>query len=274
VSEPDPAQLADEIVDQLIEELAKLGSTSVTLTGGEPTLAPRYREVISACKDRGMLTVLKTNATTFSLARAEQYASDPAHETHVSLYGSSPASHDGFTARRGSFKHTINGLENLSKLGLRCRVNCTAWRGNVDQLPAMKALVEDLVEDLGHYLVVDDTIWGRFNGDRSPKDLAVTTEQHRKLLDDGVIKPFEPAPCTAGAVKVKVDAEGGVSTCELLPVTFGNVNEASLSSIWESPSMASYGETTIEISDSRRREGALALACPGLNLLATGDRRG
>jgi MoaA/NifB/PqqE/SkfB family radical SAM enzyme len=131
-----------------------------------------------------------------------------------------------------------------------------------------------LVERIGHHLVVDDTIWGRYNGDRSPRDLSVTREQREQLLNDRIIKPFKPSPCTAGAVKVKVDAEGGVSTCELLPVTFGDVNEKDLISIWSSPEMSGYSETTIEISDRRRLEGALALACPGLNVLATGDRRG
>jgi MoaA/NifB/PqqE/SkfB family radical SAM enzyme len=270
VSEPNPSKLAAGVVDRLVEELRTLGSISVTLTGGEPTLVPRYREVISNFKDRGFLTVLKTNATTFNARRAELYAEDPAHETHVSLYGADAVSHDAFTEIQGSFRRTVEGLERLSGFGVRCRVNCTAWRGNVDQLPAMKILVERI----GHYLVVDDTIWGRYNGDRSPKDLSVTRQQREQLLKDGIIKPFKPSPCTAGAVKIKVDAEGGVSTCELLPVTFGDVNEADLVSIWSSPRMSNYSQTTIEISDKRRLEGALALACPGLNLLSTGDLRG
>jgi MoaA/NifB/PqqE/SkfB family radical SAM enzyme len=132
VSEPKPSKLADDVVDRLVGELRTLGSISVTLTGGEPTLAPRYREVITSFKDAGFLTVLKTNATTFNAARAELYATDPAHETHVSLYGAEAASHDGFTEVQGSFRRTIQGLEHLAHYGIRCRVNCTAWRGNVE----------------------------------------------------------------------------------------------------------------------------------------------
>ena len=270
IEEKHPARLDKKSIYDTISDLTELGALSVTVTGGEPTLAPEFQSVVTTCKDRGLLVVLKTNATTFNRDRATRYAVDPATETHVSLYAATADLHDEFTCSRGSFKRTVAGLSNLADQGIRCRVNCTVWRRNVDELHAMKALVENL----GHYLVVDDTIWGRHNGDTSPRQLALTRDQRDRLLSEGVIKPFSPSPCTAGAVKVKVDAEGGVSTCELLPVSFGNVHQRSLSDIWESPELSGYGRETISISNKRREEGNLALACPGLNLLATGTRRG
>jgi MoaA/NifB/PqqE/SkfB family radical SAM enzyme len=270
VSEPRAARLADSQIKKVIEDLVSLGCLNVTLTGGEPTLVPAYLNYISACKDRGLYATLKTNGTTFTRRRAQEYGHDPAHETHVSLYGASEGIHDAFTAIPGSFVHTVEGLRNLSDVGVHCRVNCVVWQGNVDQLTAIR----ELAEASGHEVEFDDTIWGRLNGDTSPTELAISAEERERLVDAGILAPFAPAPCTAGAVKVKVDAEGGVATCELLPITFGNVNDRSLTEIWRSPDLMRFGQRAVQVSNEKRQQGALDLACPGLNILRGGSLEG
>jgi MoaA/NifB/PqqE/SkfB family radical SAM enzyme len=270
VEEKHPAHLSDSAITKTIDSLVDLGCLYVTITGGEPTLAQNYRSYISMCKDRSLYTTLKTNATTFTKTRAQKYAQDPAHETHVSIYGASSATHDYFTAIQGSLHRTLEGMRNLAACGIRCKVNCTVWKGNVNELDGIRKLVEDN----GHYVVFDDIIHGRLNGDMFPLNLAIEQDERTRLVAAGILDSFKPAPCTAGAVKVKVDAEGRVGTCELLARSFGNVNQRPLADIWASPELVGFGETAMQISKERRLSGDLDRACPGLNILKTGTLEG
>ena len=274
VSEHQPAQLDPATCRRVLESLAELGCLDVTLSGGETTLHRDYRSVLSYAKDLHLYTALKTNAITMTQRNAEIYAEDPAHETHVSLHGSTADVHDRMTAIPGSFEKTIAGLRALAAVGIQCKIFVTIWKDNAHQLSEMK----DLIEGLGHTARWDDIIHGRLNGDSSPRDLRISAEVRSRLVDEGFLRPFIPSPCSAGAMKLKVSAEGGVTTCELLPEAFGNIHRNSLEDIWRSESLSGYGTRIREIA--KAPTGLLPIvssqknACPGLNLLNTGRLEG
>ena len=79
-------------------------------------------------------------------------------------------------------------------------------------------------------------------------------------------------------MKLKVGADGGVTTCELLPQAFGNVLREPLERIWRSEEYAGYGRRIIDIS--KRPNGLLPVLSgsrayvPGLNILNTGKLEG
>jgi MoaA/NifB/PqqE/SkfB family radical SAM enzyme len=274
VSELKPAQLDTETCRRVLDSLAELGCLDVTLSGGETTLHQDYRSLISYAKDLHLYTALKTNALTMTQRNAEIYAEDPAHETQVSLHGSTADIHDRMTALPGSFEKTMAGLRALAAVGIQCKIFVTIWKDHAHQLSAMR----DLIEELGHIPRYDDIIHGRLNGDSSPRELRISPEVRSRLVDEGFLRPFAPAPCTAGAMKVKVSAEGGVTTCELLPESFGNIHRDSLENIWRSESYSGYGRRIREIA--KAPTGLLPIissqknACPGLNLLNTGRLEG
>lgn len=267
VEEPVPSRLDENTIVRTIDELVSLGCVNVSLSGGEPTLVRGYTEYISSCKDNGLYTTLKTNGTTFTRQRAMSYARDPAHETHLSLYGAKAPTHDDFTKIPGSFERTLVGLRRLASAGIKCKVNCTVWRGNACELGA----IQHLIDGLEHEVVFDDIIHGRLNGDMAPLALRLTASDKRRLAEEGLLDgTFSPSPCTAGIAKVKVGADGAVSTCELLPAAIGNINENSLTSVWRSPEFATAGVDTVRSAARATSEGRPHHACPGLNLLTLG----
>jgi MoaA/NifB/PqqE/SkfB family radical SAM enzyme len=274
VSELKPAQLDVETCRRVLNSIAELGCLDVTLSGGETTLHKDYRSLTSYAKDLHLYTSLKTNAMTMTQRNAEAYSEDPAHETQISLYGSTADVHDRMTAMPGSFEKTMEGIRALSAVGIQCKIFVTIWKGNAHQLSEMK----NLIEDLGHLVRWDDIIHGRLNGDTAPRELRITPEVRSGLVDQGFLRPFAPAPCTAGAMKIKVSAEGGVATCELLPESFGNIHRDSLEDIWRSESYSGYGDRIRGIA--KAPTGILPIvssqknACPGLNLLNTGRLEG
>jgi len=262
--------VAREHVLGLLEELAELGCLEVTLTGGETTLHPDYRALVSAARSLHLVTTLKTNATTFTRERAAEYAADPAHATEVSLYGSTPEVHDAFTSTPGSFAKTTRGLAELAQAGVRCTVVSIVWERNAAQVGD----IARLVEELGHRVVFDDVIYGRLDGDRAPVALRATRDARDGLIAQGRLKPFEPSPCVAGQVKVKIDADGGIASCELFPGGFGNVWSSGFAALWRDPRFAGEADRVVQLSTSHREAEHAVRSCPAMNRLNTGRMEG
>lgn len=270
VSARPPAVVPTEDLLRLLDELAELGCLELTLTGGETTLHPDYRALVSAARALHLVTTLKTNATTFSRERARAYASAPAHATEVSLYGATAEVHEALTSTPGSFAKTLRGLTELAAAGVRCTVVCIIWEQNAAQ-------VEDiarLVEGLGHRVVFDDVIFGRLDGDQAPVGLRATRDARERLIAAGRLKPFEPSPCVAGQVKVKVDAEGRIASCELFPGGFGNVWASGFAALWRHPRFVGAANRVVQLSTAHRKDDRPVMTCPAMNKLNGGRMDG
>lgn len=269
VDRPRPETMGADQALALLDALADRGCLDVTLTGGETTLHPAWPRLLRRAKDLGFFTMLKTNGLTFTPENVARYAEDPAHSTHLSLYGATAESHEGLTGRPGSYARTVAALRELARLGVPCKVFCLVWKGNLDEVEAMRALVEDL----GHTPVVSATIFGRLDGDRAPRDLRIAPADHERLVDRGLVPPFEVAPCTAGRTKMKIEPSGRIATCELLAPTFGEAGTPSLQG-WNDPRLVAFGDRMIAVSCAETENGYPVLSCPGVNLLNTGSVRG
>jgi radical S-adenosyl methionine domain-containing protein 2 len=51
---------------ELVGRLPDVGVRRVVITGGEPTLVPGLPELLMACRDAGLVTILSTNGTLLS----------------------------------------------------------------------------------------------------------------------------------------------------------------------------------------------------------------
>ena len=97
IEEKHPSHVPEEAVLNTLQSMVNMGCLDVTLTGGEPTLHKGWLSFIEAAKSLHLYIVLKTNGTTFTKSRAKAYSQEPAHETHLSLYGACAETHDAFT---------------------------------------------------------------------------------------------------------------------------------------------------------------------------------
>jgi len=122
------------------------GVRAVHLTGGEPTIHPRFVDVLRLAKKLAMRTSVGTIGT--MLAR-EDFARDALpylDEALFSLHGPDAETHDALTRRPGSFAQVTRALE----LALRIRpdfgayVNTVVTKANVERLPETVALADRL----------------------------------------------------------------------------------------------------------------------------------
>lgn len=135
---------------------AERGVTAVHLTGGEPTLHPRFVEVCILAKKLGMRTSVGTIGTRL---RDRAYAArvlPHLDEALFSLHGPTAAVHDQVAGRPGSFAQVTEAIANARALkpGFGLFVNTVICKENVEHLPATAALAARLGARL---LVVSNT---------------------------------------------------------------------------------------------------------------------
>jgi MoaA/NifB/PqqE/SkfB family radical SAM enzyme len=130
---------------RMIDEGIARGVRRVFLSGGEPTIHPRFLDVIRYAKQRGAERVIViTNGRMFAYREfAERAVRLGLTEAFVALLGKDAETHDYLTQVDGSFEQTTRGIENLLATG-RCRVSlsCVATRRNLHQLSEISTLID------------------------------------------------------------------------------------------------------------------------------------
>jgi molybdenum cofactor biosynthesis enzyme MoaA len=114
--------------------------THVEFFGGEPTIYPRFLELLAVARSRGFACSIATNLRIFHSERFTRAvaALDPRWiYIRTSLYGDTPELHDYYTDTPGSYRQTVRGIRNIVRAGFDCQVNVVVLRENVDRLASI-----------------------------------------------------------------------------------------------------------------------------------------
>jgi radical SAM protein with 4Fe4S-binding SPASM domain len=114
-----------DIIGLLIPRLKECRVERVTLTGGEPTIHPRFTDIVRSLRDAGMQVGFCTNATTLTDAQIHELASIGGVHANVSLDGFRAGSHGRFRGNRDSFAVTIATVRRLAAARLLQGLLCT-----------------------------------------------------------------------------------------------------------------------------------------------------
>lgn len=98
----------------LADQMAELGVSGVSITGGEPLVREDVVEVVARLKQRGVPVSMSTNGlklTDMNLAR--RLVDSGIDAVAVSLDGADAAEHDASRGRRGAFDRTLEAVRNL-----------------------------------------------------------------------------------------------------------------------------------------------------------------
>lgn len=137
---------ADDLAFETAAEriLAQPAGTRVEFFGGEPTLYPRFLDLLALARGRDLTCSIASNCRTFhSRAYTSKVAALGPEGVYVrtSLYGDTAALHDYYTLSPGSYAQTVRGIGNLVQAGFRTQVNVVIMARNVERLTAIAELV-------------------------------------------------------------------------------------------------------------------------------------
>ncbi len=122
----------EELADQL---RALPTGQQVDFFGGEPTLHPRFFELLELAGSLGHGVSVATNGITAARdSVARRIAALPGISVRTSLYGSDASVHEYYTRSPGSFAKTTRGITNLVEAGAPPLVNVVILPRNVTGL--------------------------------------------------------------------------------------------------------------------------------------------
>jgi molybdenum cofactor biosynthesis enzyme MoaA len=127
----------DDVVERAIVEAARSGAV-VTLSGGEPTLAPRLLDHVRLARAHGARHVaLQTNAVRLAEGTfAQDLVEAGVDWFHVSLHASDARTSDALTAAPGTWDATCRGVDAIHRAGATLLLNYVFSRDNAGGFPA------------------------------------------------------------------------------------------------------------------------------------------
>ncbi|MBI4552823.1 MAG: TIGR04053 family radical SAM/SPASM domain-containing protein [Candidatus Latescibacteria bacterium] len=140
-----PDELTLDEGRRLLDDVARMGTPIVILTGGDPLQRDDLEGLIRHGKQAG-LRVGTIPAATPRLTRDRVESLKAAHldQMALSLDGCTADKHDEFRRVEGSFAKTMEGAEWAREAGLPLQINTVFGAWNVEDFATLAALVESL----------------------------------------------------------------------------------------------------------------------------------
>ena len=215
--------------------------------GGEPLL--RFEELLKLIRaTRGKSeSLIATTAYGLTNDMAAQLREAGLDAAIISIDHYDPDRHNAFRRNKKAFDMAVNGVRIFRENGILPSIAICATRETVDEGGLWKYL--ELGKDIGAAFVqvLDATPSGNYMGrdvmlkksqmeeikkfhitvNTDPRYRCYPTVQARALLEDG-----DTNGCCAGNALVYVDSSGNMQGCDLLQVSFGNVMEEGVETVY------------------------------------------
>lgn len=217
---------------KILPQLKTAGVIFLTFTGGEILLEPDMLIVARHARDSGFRVGLLTNCTLVTPDIARAIVELKPFSLVTSLYGATAATHESVTKVPGSFEDTLEGISLLVGAGLVPIVQTVGMNNNLEELPRIK----ELVEQLG----ADSTIYLEMTPSRSGSEYPLEYEPDFAGLVNCGIQPDSFGSrskegkllCQAGKSSCSISPSGDVYPCVLFPFKLGNIRQTSFDSMW------------------------------------------
>jgi MoaA/NifB/PqqE/SkfB family radical SAM enzyme len=133
-------------VASVLRTHASRGVRNLHLTGGEPTIHPRFIDTLRLARKLGMRTSVGTIGTMLAREEFAREAIPFLDEALFSLHGPTASVHDDLAGRAGSFEQVTSAIRTVLAIdpGFNAYVNTVVTNRNVDALPDTVALADQL----------------------------------------------------------------------------------------------------------------------------------
>ncbi len=139
------AELSTPEAKAVVDQLADAGVTALAFSGGEPLTRKDFFEVASHAVKRGLYVSVATNGTLLTREMARKLKLAKIHYVEISIDGATAKTHDEFRGVPGAFDKAVAGLKNCVAEDLCACIATTATKNNLEEMPA----IVDLAEEIG-----------------------------------------------------------------------------------------------------------------------------
>jgi radical SAM protein with 4Fe4S-binding SPASM domain len=163
---------------RLIDGIAKFAKPLLILTGGEPMTRSDIYELAAYATAKGLRVVMATCGHLLTPESAEKIKSSGIKALSISLDGADAATHDAFRGSIGAFEKSLAGIRCAKEAGIHFQINTSVSKLNVNQLPQ----ILDLAENIGALTVDFFFLVPTGRGRDLEAELLSTSEYEKTLL--------------------------------------------------------------------------------------------
>lgn len=231
----------------LIDQAQELGVNNIVFTGGEPLLHPHILDFIRHVDYEEARPMMFTNGLGLTDERIEELLEAGLYSMMVSLDSVDPNRHDEWRRMPGCWQRAVDGARRAREAGLLVGFSTYADPEKVRN-GELEEMLELTRECNLHELTIFDTVpTGRFldlDESRllSEEDKLYIKEFSQKANEaeglpgvkaQSFVNSADGHGCFAAYFQFYMTAAGDITPCDFTPLTFGNITEEPLRTIWE-----------------------------------------
>jgi len=243
-----------ERIIETLTYMARRGTYSVLLTGGEPTMHPGFLKILHAAVSLMRLVRVATNLYSIPETIMKELIADDRITLQTSVDGVR-STHDLIRGGKNSFTRTIANIERLAQAGKIVIVAMTANRLNFREVeevvrrcvgagaaafrlgltfPIGRAAQAglSLTEEENAILRED---WQRIVETYSSPTFSLNRSEEADDFQEVALTGADIGSCGAGHLIVHVSANGDVNPCPMLSLKLGNINNQPLDEVFSGP---------------------------------------
>ena len=251
-------ELSTEEIKKIVDSLKSLGTTYISISGGEPFIRRDIFEIIECVKKRDLGLYISSNGTLITEEVAKRINDLGLDAISISLDGITPEKHDTIRGVKGAFDKTVAAIKALLNHKRHTQV-CIApivADVNLNELPQLV----DFANDLGVDAIIFNP-WHESLGRKETENILNIRENRLEVLDEvieqiiektkkygiytnsevylrGIRRFFEDKneidiDCFAGFFSCNISWEGYVVPCAFMPPV-GNIRNEPFEKIWNS----------------------------------------
>jgi len=237
---------------RVFKEAAEMGVLHLHLSGGEPASRRDLLELTKAAVECGLYTNLITSGIGINEKRLENLADAGLDHVQLSIQGVDQKTADMVGGYKGGYDRKLKLAAWVHATGIPLTVNAVCHRTNMDDIPAIIELAQELGARRLEIATVQFHGWAIKNRSQlmpTEEQVIATTalvESSRKALEGKLVIDYVPADYYAtypkacmggwGRSGINVDPTGLVLPCHaaesISNLKFENVQEKSLQDIW------------------------------------------
>jgi MoaA/NifB/PqqE/SkfB family radical SAM enzyme len=251
-----------------------VGKFSISFSGGEPFIKPRFLDLMMFCYENGIHAGVTTNGSALNRKNAAKLVAARPWNLNVSVDAPNAELHDHLRGQPGLFQRLSDGIgyvrEERDKQGLHFPIiiKSTINRKNFRHLPDMVPWVKRIGATALNFQPVDrwtpetyDELWIEEDEHEDLKRVVNAMlelkRQGEPILDSEQMislmiqhfreekAPADAMPCRVGMRDFFIRTNGDVEVCFFYP-PIGNVKERSARDIWYGPKAHEIRRQTIE----------------------------
>jgi radical SAM protein with 4Fe4S-binding SPASM domain len=129
---------------EVVDQLADAGVIALAFSGGEPLSRKDFFEVAGHAANRGLYVSVATNGTLLTKENVRKLKQAKINYVEVSIDGATAETHDSFRGVPSAFDKAVAGLKRCVEEDLCACIATTATKSNIDEMPEILDLAEEI----------------------------------------------------------------------------------------------------------------------------------